>query len=225
MMRAFMFGLAVACTTSQIASAQEPIDFLGSDRETAAELSRIVETARTRGLPTEPIVAKAKYAVLVHTPPARIVAAAQAVSKRLEVARDALGPSASKNDLAASENALSTPGVTGEMIQLVRQAQTNRAAAVPIGVMAQLVASGVKPAQAAEIVTRLVRGNATDKQLAELGNAVNQDVAAGAGAMQALEIRLQTLKPVLAHIATPNASQGITNTTGDPRPPGGKPRP
>src|ERR1700759_613503 len=74
------------------AHAQDSMAFLAGDRETAAKVTRIVEGARTQGLPTEPIVAKAQEGVLFHAAPARIVAAAQAVAKRLETARSALAP-------------------------------------------------------------------------------------------------------------------------------------
>ena len=77
--------------------------------------------------------------------------------------------------------------------------------------VAQLVASGVAPKDAVDIVTRLVRGKATNAQLVSLGNDVSQDVTAGAGAASALQIRLETLKPLLAY-GTPAAA---TSQTGD----------
>jgi hypothetical protein len=65
-------------------------------------------------------------------------------------------------------------------------------------VLAQLLASGVKPKQATDIVTDLMRKGASGQQLADLGKDVNADVAAGAQANVALDTRLRGLTAVLA---------------------------
>src|SRR4051812_10874671 len=103
--------------SARVASAQE-LAFV-SDRETAAELTRLVDAVRTRGLPVEPVVAKARRGAQIHASSSRILSAAQAVAKRLEVSREALGAAAPSSDIAAGEDALSTPGVTKEMLQLI----------------------------------------------------------------------------------------------------------
>lgn len=185
--------------TSAVARAQNSFDFVDADRETIAQLTRIVESVKAAKLPTEPVVAKARLAVQARVSSARMVAALQAVAARLEQARDALGASSAEADIMAGADALSTKGVTKEMLQRIRVAQPSRSIAVPIGVMAQLVASGVKPRDAAEIVSRLVHAKASNAQLVALGNDVSQDVIAGAGAASALQIRLETLKPLLAY--------------------------
>ena len=189
--------------------AQDSMAFLAGDRETAAQVTRIVESARNQGLPTEPILAKAQEGVLFHSPSARIVAAAQSVAKRLEVARNALAPSPTPADIAAGENALSIQGVSIEQLRVVRAISPNRPVAVPIGVLAQLVASGVPVSQATSIVTDLMRRGVTNVQLVALGADVNSDVAAGTRADAALGVRVAGLTPFLA----PNAgSQTATET-------------
>lgn len=222
MRRGIATVVAIAAAASlagaaRAAHAQEALDFV-SDRETAAQLARIVESVRSRGLPVEPVVSKARRGALVHAAPARIVSAAQAVATRLETAREALGPRATDVDLAAGEDALSVHGVTREMLEVIHTAQPARSAAVPLGVMAQLVASGVPPQQATEIVARLTRGGASNAQLVSLGNDVNQDVGAGAGAMASLQTRLETLKPMLARgapVPVPGAAV-LTSPRGRP---------
>src|SRR5207244_533012 len=134
----------------------------------------------------------------------RIVAAAEAVSRRLSAARDALAPNPTDADIAAGQDALSINGVTVDMLQTIRAARPNRPVAVPVGVMAQLVASGVKPADAAEIVRRLILGKASDRQLVAFGNDVNRDVASGDAPLKSLQVRLQPLGPVLAPVGAPN---------------------
>lgn len=218
MMRGSLVLIALA-TAARVASAQESLEFV-ADRDVALQLSRIVESVRSRGLPVEPVVAKARRGAQIRAPGARIVSAAQAVARRLDVAREALGPSSPPIDIAAGEDALSTPGVTKEMLQIIHAAQPSRSVAVPVGVMAQLVASGVKPDQAATIVARLTRGGASTVQLVALGNDVNQDVLSGASAMASLQTRLETLRPLLAYIPAPVPASGLTTTgagVADPR--------
>lgn len=199
------------------AGAQNSFELVDVDRETIAQMTRIVEAAKAANLPTEPLLAKAGGAARMRVPPARMIAALQAVAKRLEEARDALGVSSVTADIMAGADALSTKGVTTEMLQRLRIAQPSRSVAVPIGVMAQLVASGVAPKDAADIVSRLVRANASNRQLVALGNDVTQDIAAGAGPGSALQIRLQMLKPLLAYGASgPAAAQPSDFATSAP---------
>ncbi|HEY4306879.1 MAG TPA: hypothetical protein VGM82_20580 [Gemmatimonadaceae bacterium] len=208
--------MSLGISASARARAQS-FDLAGADRETIAQLTRIVESVKAANLPTDPLVAKASLAARVHAPPARMIAAVQAVATHLEDARDALGSTTPTADIIAGADALGTKGVTKDMLQRVRAAQPTRPIAVPIGVLAQLVASGVAPKDAADIVSRLVHAKASNAQLVSLGNDVSQDVSAGAGAGSALQIRLETLKPLLAYGANANltATSG-TQTLADP---------
>lgn len=203
-MRRAVVVAVVVIGAATSARAQGSLGIVDADRETIAQLTRIVEAVKAANLPTDPVVAKASLAAKVHAPPAKMIAAVQAVATHLEDARDALGAATPTADIMAGADALGTKGVTKEMLQRIRAAQPSRSIAVPIGVMAQLVASGVAPKDAADIVSRLVRGRVTNRQLVSLGNDVSQDVMAGAGAVSALQIRLETLKPVLSY-GTPAA--------------------
>jgi hypothetical protein len=186
--------------------------FLSGDHETAARVMRIVESARNQGLPIDPIIAKAQQGVLFRSPPDRIVAAALAVARRLETARTALAPSPTPGDIAAGENALSIQGVSTDALRAVRAVSPTRPVAVPIGVLAQLVASGVSSPQATTIVTDLMRRGATNVQLVALGSDVNSDVAAGARADAALGVRLNGLTPFLSPGVGTNAATEIFQT-------------
>jgi hypothetical protein len=213
-MRCAVIGVALSLLslgTAAVARAQNAFDFVDADRETIAQMTRIVESVRAANLPTEPLLAKAGAAARVRVPPARLIAVLQAVAARLQEARDALGASSPNADIMAGADALSTKGVTKDMLQRIRVAQPSHSVAVPIGVMAQLVASGVTPKDAADIVSRLVRAKASNQQLVSLGNQVSQDILAGAGAGSALQIRLETLKPLLAY----GASAGAAAQPGD----------
>jgi hypothetical protein len=112
---------------------------------------------------------------------------------------------------------LSIAGVTGDMLAMIRAARPNRPVAVPIGVMAQLVASGVKPAEASATVARLSQ-RATDAQLVALGSDVNSDVSRGTRATSSLEVRIMKLTPMLARGGAPAAAPGITSAAKPPNP-------
>jgi hypothetical protein len=210
--------MLLACAV-RVAAAQDTSALISGDREASAELSRIVETTRQGGLPVDPILAKVRYAVLVaHAPPPKIVAAARAVAGRLEEARNALAPHPTPPDIAAGEDALSS-GVSPAALQDIRKANPSRPVAVPLGVLAQLVANGVPEKRAAKIVTDLIRRGATAEQLVALGNEVNADVALGTVAASALDLRMSRLNAVLALPGTSTEASPASITTGSPRKP------
>jgi hypothetical protein len=186
----------------RVAVAQDSVSLATIDRETALRLTRIVDSARARGLPTEPIVAKISLGTLRHIPSERIIVAAQSLAARLEDARVALAPKPTATDIAAGGDALSVAGVTKAALQAVRSTSPNRPVAVPISVLAQLVASGVPAKRATEIVTELIKRGASNDQLMALGNNVNSDVGRGARAIASLDVRLQGLTAVLAPIGS-----------------------
>jgi hypothetical protein len=183
--------VAACCAVfaAQSASAQDVAD---------PQLAQVIEAARAKGLPTDPIVAKVRQGVIMHAAPARIVAAAQAVAARMEQARDALAPHPTASDIAAGEDALAIKGVTTDALAAIRAANPREPVAVPVGVLVQLVASGIATPKATQIVTALVSRKATNAQLVALGNTVNGDVARGSNAEASLDFRLRMLMPSLA---------------------------
>jgi hypothetical protein len=192
-----------------------------ADRDASAELAKIVAAAEQNGLPIDPILAKVRYAVMVaHAPAPRIVAAAHAVAARLEDARKALAPHPTPTDISAGENALGS-GVSRKSLEQIRKVSANRPVAVPLGVLAQLVASNVPEERAAKYVTDLIKRGATADQLVALGNDVNADIKLGSGAMSALELRMNRLNAVLgapgagADVAAPAA---LTSGDGKKKP-------
>lgn len=210
---------------SSAAHAQGSFDVAGADRETVVQLARIIETVKAANLPTDPLVAKASLAVRFRKSSAQTIAAVQSVAEHLQDARDALGATSMTADITAGADALSTKGVTKDMLQRIRTERPGRSIAVPIGVMAQLVASGVSPKDALDVVARLVRANASNAQLVSLGNDVSQDVRAGAAAASALQIRSEPLRPLLAYGTTAGAaSMPSALTTSDGASQTGPPR-
>jgi hypothetical protein len=213
----WLFCLVVA--GGRVAVAQDSLSLANVDHETATVLTHIVDSARVRGLPTEPIVAKISLGLLFHAAPDRIVVAAQSVATRLEDARTALAPKPTLADITAGGNALGVAGVTKAALQAVRSTSPNRPVAVPLGLLAQLVASNVPLTRATEIVTQLIKRGASNAQLVKLGNDVNADVVHGARAIASLDVRLQGLNAVLAPAGNPGATgDGLTSASAPKKP-------
>jgi hypothetical protein len=189
--------LVVLVVSARGANAQDSAAFKGADRETSDALTRIVQAASARGLPTDHIISKVRFAVVVHAPPARIVETAQAVADRLDVARSAIASDTRSADIVAGEEALSFKIPKGVLTR-IHQAAPNEAIAVHLGVLTQLVASHVPAERAGDIVTRLMRQGATPAQLVALGNDVFSDVQRGARGAESVEIRFRGLTPLLS---------------------------
>jgi hypothetical protein len=174
-----------------------------------------VAEAHGRGLPVEPIVAKVRLGALRRAPDSLIVAAAKAVARRLQAAREAMQPHPAPGDIAAGADALSA-GVTPEALRMIRAAAGDQPIAVPLGVVAELTAAGVSPARAATIITALMQRGAPARQLVALGNDVNADVKSGAGAEASLGVRIQRLEAILPARA-PALPAGVTSAGTPPK--------
>lgn len=166
------------------------------DLETQAAVIRTLDSAATRGLPIEPLVDKALEGATKHAAGPRIEAAVSMLMRRLEAARDALAPNPGPRDIAAGADALAY-GATREALASMRAIRPNESVAVPLGVLTQLVASGVPVARATRVVADLLRRGARDEQLIALNNDVRSFIAAGASPQAALDVRTRGLNAVL----------------------------
>lgn len=175
------------------------------DVETRAVVLRTLDSARTRGLPMEPLVDKALEGATKKATGPRIQAAVSSMLGRLEAARDALAPHATPRDIAAGADALAF-GATREALKAMRAIRPNESVAVPLGVLTQLVASGVPVARATRVVADLLRRGARDEQLIALNDDVRSYVAAGASPEVALDVRTRGLNAVLP---PPGAAAGV----------------
>jgi hypothetical protein len=212
-------GLAAAASIAGAQQVSPATSAAALDSASAAQVTRIVDDAQAKGLPTERIVAKVKLGLLIHTSTQRIVSAARAVAERLELARSALAPSPSAADIEAGEDALSV-GIHADALKTLRAVNPSQSIAVPLGVLEQLVASGVSTKRATDMVTQLIRRGATNVQLVALGNDVDSDVGRGARAEASLDARMNGLTAILAPgaSATSAAEAGSSLPTGPKRP-------
>ena len=211
----------VACSLAvRVAAAQDSLRFAGPDPETSRQVSQIIESAAAAGLPASQIVAKARFAVLVRTPGPKIVETARAVAARLEIAQRAIAPHDLANDIVNAEEALSYD-VPPDILRKISLASPKSPIAVPLSVLTQLVATHVPAKRAGDIVLDLVRRGATPTQMNALGNGVDADVRLlGARALDAANLRYNTLSPHLAPLSTSGAATdaGFTQSSGPKKP-------
>ena len=193
------------------------------DGETQAAVMRTLDSAQTRGLPLEPLVDKALEGATKHATGSRIQAAVSMLLQRLEAARDALAPNPGPRDIAAGADALAY-GATRESLAAMRAIRPNESVAVPLGVLTQLVASGVPVARATRVVADLLRRGARDEQLIALNNDVRSFIANGASPQAALDVRTRGLNAVLppgggtagADLASPSSCASCATGTKKP---------
>jgi hypothetical protein len=197
------------------------------DSVTSAAVAKEIARARERGLPVEPLVAKVREGRLKRAGGPRIRTAVMKLAERLDSARAALGALSSTEELVAGADAIAAGA--GESSLRTLRAASPKPIAVPIGTLAQLVASGVSPQRAVEMIITLIRKNASPAVVFALGNLVEADVASGLRAEESAVFRLRgiegslgTSADALANMPTSGMNSGTPPT---PKPPTAKRRP
>ncbi|MEO5814075.1 MAG: hypothetical protein ABIT20_02230 [Gemmatimonadaceae bacterium] len=162
------------------------------DSASAAAVAKEIARARERGLPVEPLMAKVREGRLKRAAGPRIRIAVIKLAERLDSARAALGGQSSLEELVAGADAIAA-GAGETSLRTIRSATTKPLAA-PIGTLAQLVASGVAPQRATEMIVTLIQRNASPAVLLALGNLVESDVASGLRAEESAIFRLRGIE-------------------------------
>jgi hypothetical protein len=162
------------------------------DSATQAAVSREIARARERGIPVEPLVAKVREGRRKGAPGSRIRTAVEKLAERLNVARAALGTASAADEVIAGADAIAV-GADAASLRALRAAST-RQLAVPIGTLAQLIASGVEQRKALEMIITLLRRNAAPAQVLALGNLVEADVASGLLPEESAAFRLRGIE-------------------------------
>ena len=191
---------------AQATSADAPDALAGVRLDAASRLAlqRLLDSARTDGVPTEPLVSKVLEGNAKGAPGPRIVQVVRALYHGLGDARAALGAGSTEAELVAGAAALQA-GIRPTAIVELRRARGSRAVAGPLVVLADLVTRGVPPAAASDAVLRLARANAADASFATLRRDVERDIAAGAAPATAAELRAGSIAPAVP--VSPNAPE------------------
>jgi hypothetical protein len=188
--------LVAALLAARAASAQDPRLEHRLDSTTLAAVGALMDSARSAGLPVEPLVQRALEGTAKHAEPDRIIAAVRRLAGELGVARTALGRESSPAELDAGASALRA-GVRPEDLTLLRQRRT-QSLTVALAALTDLVTGGVPPDSAAAAVLALA-SRARDDQIADFRRAVERDIALGASPAAAAAVRVDaTLRDVAA---------------------------
>lgn len=183
------------------------------DERTRAALRAIFDDAAAKGLPTAPLITKVREGLAKRAEPERIRVATAQLAARLERAASALAPSRSTDELAAGADALQV-GIGVSTLRDMRRVWPAKPLTVPLGVLAELVASGVPQDNATRRVRELLVQGATTTQLAALGTTVRADISAGLAPDASMELRSMGVLSLLQQNALT-----ITAPATPPRPP------
>jgi len=181
--RVFAIAIGLAPLVSRPAVAQDQrLDRLAPAARTL--VASVIDSARTAGLPAEPLVDRALEGASKNAPAPLIAAAVRRLAADLGRARDALGVSASPAELTAAADALRA-GATPTVLLRVRQALGPRSLTVPFGGTADLTARGVAADTAATLVISAARSLA-DAELLAVQRDVERAIALGAYPLEAV---------------------------------------
>jgi hypothetical protein len=198
-LRYVVAALALVLTSNGLAAQQARVP---ADPTTVPELKPEFDRATKLGLPIDALVASARKGYLLAVSTNKIREALRERTDRLVAAREALKPVQSNAELEAGANALQSSIPERELRELRRVAK-GRSLEVPIGVLEELVASGVSPKQAADNVKQMISKNVADVHIASLGTFVQGDVASGLAPSLALDVRSKGVLSLPQAAATP----------------------
>lgn len=165
------------------------------DSETAAAVTRVVDSVRAAGLPAEPLVGVALEGASRRASNERILAAVREYASALGVARLTLGDSSASDEIVSAAGVL-VVGVQPRVVGEYRAARPTGSITVPLVVLADLIARGVPSDTAASAIGVALRNGARDDQLTELRRRIERDILAGARPATATTIRTQDLPGV-----------------------------
>ena len=192
-----LVALALASVSALPAFAQGTVVLPIADVKARHAVEREIASAQAKGLPVQPLVAKAMEGVTKQATGERIRVAVASQAKRLEQARVLLAPSPSVAELTSGADALAV-GVPAPMLKQIRAAwPVAQSVAMPLDVLTELVARGIPAKHALKQITVLMARGATPSQIASLGSSVQVDVAAGLAPDAALEVRARGVMSLL----------------------------
>lgn len=180
-------AVLIACA-ALAAAAQDSRLATRLDARTAAAVTRVLDSARARSLPTEPLVQKALQGAAKRAPSERVVGAVRELMGELTVARSALGARSTEAELVAGAGALHA-GIPAETLTRIRGVRSGQAVTVAVGTLADLVARGVPVEDAVSAILTLAGRGVADADVLAFSTQVGRDIAAGAPPAVAARVR------------------------------------
>ena len=162
------------------------------DSGTAAAVTRLADSVRAAGLPSDPLIGVALEGASRRVSSDRILTAVREYAAALGTARQTLGDSAMSDEIVSAAGVL-VAGVAPRVVVEYRAARPAGALTVPFVVLADLIARGIPADTAAAALGAALRNGASDDDLAEFRRRVERDIAAGARPTTAMTIRRRDL--------------------------------
>jgi hypothetical protein len=172
------------------------------DARTRDAVITLIDSARSDGIPSEPLVQKALEGASKHADGARILVAVRALAHELGDARDALGASSSDAEVIAGASALHA-GIAPAALTRMRASRTHGSLTVALAVLSDLIARGVPGDTATTVISALAGAGAQDAELLRFQQGVERDIAQGATPSAAIGVRAQSAFPTAAPRRTP----------------------
>lgn len=192
-----LVALVLASVSAGPAFAQGPAVLPIADVEARQAVEREIARAEAKGLPVQPLIAKAMEGVAKQATGERIRVAVASLAKRLEQARTLLAPSPSVAELVSGAAALEIKVPPAMLKQIRATWPRSQSVVMPLDVMTELVARKIPAKRALEQLTSLMVAGATPAQIAGLGASVQSDVASGLAPDAALEVRARGVMSLL----------------------------
>src|SRR5690349_15676605 len=147
---------SVSAASAQAVPARGTLVLPIADVKARQAVEREIARAQAKGLPVQPLIAKAMEGVTKQASGELIQDAVVSLAKRLEQARTLLAPSPSVQELTSGAEALKY--VPGSMLKQIRAAwPAGRSVVMPIDVLTELVARGIPASHAIDRITVLMQ--------------------------------------------------------------------
>lgn len=185
-------GLAASVAT---AGAQDPRAALKLDATTSAAIRAVVDSAKSQGIPVEPLMEKLYEGLGKGADGPRIVAAVRSLASEMATAHRALGTVASADEIKAGASAVHAGVPAVELGKMKKQSGLRRSLTLPFTVLADIVSRGVPVGTAANAIRALVGAGAKDKEINEFQRNVKVDIEQGAPPAAAAETRAKGATP------------------------------
>ncbi len=188
------------------------------DRRVQTEVGALVDSARSMGIPSEPVGDKALEGAAKRAPNDRIINVVRSRFRELVAARGALGSGALDAEVIAAADALHA-GASAHVITALRTRRPNAPLTIPLAVLADLISRGVPADTASSAIIALATKPATDAEFAELRADVERDIAKGVPPAITTAVRTRGVPPgARIPIATDASTPGVGVTAGSPKP-------
>ena len=192
-----ILSFTVACLVCLVATSRAQSVTLPSRLapETRAELERLIDSARTAGLPVAPLADRAAEGVLKGGDDQKILFAVRTLARELGESRAILGAASDMAVLTATASALHAGASSADLRRLARPSgkpPDSHTLATALVTLTDLVAKHIPPAAATTAVGELLKRRATDDQFVVLRSEVEQDIRSGAAPEAALTKRIRS---------------------------------